>query len=66
MWGGGPGGSASAGDILQTCVQTEGDDMLPLSVAAFNVEVRAAMGVSEEEQAPGFEGARRRRLCPRR
>ena len=54
MWGGGPGGSASAGDILQTFVQTEGDDTLPLSVAAFNAEVRAAMGVSEGEPVPGF------------
>ena len=39
---------------MQTFVQTEGDDTLPLSVAAFNAEVRAAMGVSEEEPAPGF------------
>ena len=55
MWGGGPGGgSASAGDVLQTFVQTEGDDTLPLSVAAFNAEVRAATGVSEEKPVPGF------------
>ena len=54
MRGGGPGGSASAGDILQTFAQTEGDDTLPLSVAAFNAEVRAAMGVSQEEPVPGF------------
>ena len=54
MWGGGLGGSASAGDILQTFVQTEGDDTLPLSVAAFNAEVRAATGVSEEKPVPGF------------
>ena len=54
MWGGGLGGSASAGDVLQTFVQTEGDDTLPLSVAAFNAEVRAATGVSEEKPVPGF------------
>ena len=39
---------------MQTFVQTEGDDTLPLSVAAFDAEVRAATGVSEEKPVLGF------------